>query len=555
MKRKNGTLYTIGIMFLVLALLTWFLPITTYQTDFSEQGYLKVGLMELFAYPTYTFYNFIYIFIFLLLVGGLYAILKKIKAYRLFVDKVVSIVKEREIFYTILTVLLLSITVSFTGLTFEMLAIMPFIATIVLLSGKDKITAALLTVGSMTVGVIGNTFSSNIAGLFVSSLQLDFNDLIISKIILLILGCVTLIFTILLHNRKNKDEELDQEFYFIPEKVEDKEKEKVWPLVTILSIFVFIKVLASISWRDIFAVSLFADIKEKVDSYPLFSKLVMFIIFGLLIIIMLSKYIINKKKDSNTTLRNTLGKVGFIVFIISVAILSLVTIKVFFEDLFKVTTIFTKVYNAIGLNTVTISNLVGEVSAIGEWSYSEYIVWIMVLCLILTWKYKIKLSDTIDNIGNGMKNVLYAAIVCMFAYTILVLTSNNPVILSILKPIINLTKSTTIAPVIRIFLYMFSALVSSFMNSDFSYFNYGVFNLTFATNNFGNTPTMLSITSLLHQGAMGLAILIAPTSIPMLFTLNTLNLSYKKWLKKTWLLFAILLYLVLIISIIDLLLY
>ena len=53
MKRKNGTLYTIGIMFLVLALLTWFLPITIYQTDFAEQGYLKVGLMELFAYPTY----------------------------------------------------------------------------------------------------------------------------------------------------------------------------------------------------------------------------------------------------------------------------------------------------------------------------------------------------------------------------------------------------------------------------------------------------------------------------------------------------------------------
>ena len=75
MKRKNGTLYTLLIMFGLLALLTWFFPITVYQTEFAEQGMLRVGLMELFTYPTYTFYNFIYVFIFLLLVGGLYGIL------------------------------------------------------------------------------------------------------------------------------------------------------------------------------------------------------------------------------------------------------------------------------------------------------------------------------------------------------------------------------------------------------------------------------------------------------------------------------------------------
>ncbi len=555
MKRKNGTLYTLIIMFLFVALLTWFFPVTVYQTEFAEQGMARVGLMELFTYPTYTFYNFIYVFIFLLLVGGLYGILKNIKAYRVLVERIANRVKEREPFYIIGTILVLSIVVSFTGLTYELLAIMPFIATIALLNKRDKVTAALMTVGPIVVGAIGNTFSVPIAGVFVNGLQIDYKDLLVSKIILLLLSCVVLIIAVFLHNRKTKEKELEEELFFIPEKVTDKEKVRVWPLVVILGVFALVKLLGSIGWQTIFGLSFFADLKGKIEAYPLFSKLIMFIVFGLTIVIMLIKYIVNKKKDKSITLRKSIGTFGVVVFAISIAILTLVTVKVFLEDAFKVTTIFTKVYNSLGFNNVTIKDLFGETAALGEWTYSEYIVWLFVLELVLMIGYKVKASDAIENAGNGMKKVLYAAVVCMFAYTILVLTSNNPVMLSILKPLINLTNSSSIAPVIRIFIYTFVTLISSFMNCDFSYLTYGVFNLSFAANSFAGNTAMLPIVGLIHQGAMGLALLIAPTSIPMLFALNTLNLSYKEWLKKTWLLFVILLYLVLVASIVALLIY
>ncbi|MBP5683883.1 MAG: hypothetical protein J6X02_01335 [Bacilli bacterium] len=552
MKRKNGTLYTLIIMFFFLALLTWFFPITTYQSEFVNQGNLKVGIMELFTYPTYTFYNFIYVFMFLLLVGGLYGILKNIKAYRVLVDKVAAIVKRKEAFYTAVTIIVLSVVVSFTGLTYELLSIMPFIATIALLNKRDKVTAVLLTLGPIVVGAIGNTFSSPIAGVFVQGLQIEFKELIITKIILLLLSCVVLMVTVFLHNRKVEGKEMDQEFYFIPEKVDSKEKVRVWPLVLILGIFAFVKLIGTIGWKSTFGLNFFADLKSKIDAYPLFSKLIMFLVFGLTIIIMLIKYIIKKRKDKNITLRKTVGTFGVIVFIFSIVILCLTTVKVFLEDAFKVTTVFTKVYDAIGFKGITLQNLFGETAALGEWSYSECIVWLFVLNLVLMIGYKVKPHDAIDNMGSGMKYVLYASIVCMFAYTILVLTSNNPVMLSILKPLINLTSKTTIAPVLRIFIYTFVTLISSFMNCDFSYITYGVFNLSFAVNNFTGT-SLLPIVGLIHQGSMGVALLIAPTSIPMLFILNTLNLSYKEWLKRTWLLFVLLLYLLLVASIIALL--
>ena len=259
MKRKNGVLYTIFFMLIAYMLLTWLLPATTYSTEFTDQGSLKMGLTELFTYPTYTFYNFIYVLLFLLLVGGLYGILRHIPAYRRFLDKVVEKVKEREWFYTLLTIMLMTVVIAFTGFTYEVLAIMPFIASVALLTGRDKITAALMTVGPIAIGIIGNLYSTAVVGTFVSALGIEFKSLILFKVILLVLGIGFLFLAIRLHNKHTEGEEIDNEFYFIPEEVDKKEKVKAWPLATILGVFVFIKVIASIAWQSTFGITFFTS--------------------------------------------------------------------------------------------------------------------------------------------------------------------------------------------------------------------------------------------------------------------------------------------------------
>ena len=170
MKRKNGILYTLLIAIFVYTILTWILPVTTFNGEFTDQGMVRMGLNELLSYPTYTFYNFIYIFVYLALVFCLYGILRKIPAYRNLVSKLASWVEDKYLMFSIITVSLFAVVISFTGLTYEAMAIMPFIATVLLKAGKDKFTAALTTVGSVAIGVMGNLFANSIAGVFVSGL-------------------------------------------------------------------------------------------------------------------------------------------------------------------------------------------------------------------------------------------------------------------------------------------------------------------------------------------------------------------------------------------------
>ena len=196
--KKYHTLLVVAITVLVVTLLTWILPVTYFSGELIETERAQAGIISIGSYGLFTFYNFIYVFIGLLLVGGLYGILNKIPAYRVLLDKVVKSVKNHKVLYLILTVVLLTIIVAFTGLTFEMLVFLPFIAAVVLLLGYDKIVAAMVTVGSVSVGVIGSLFSKTIVGKLNEVLETTtYTDLIIPKVVILVICAIILIVNII----------------------------------------------------------------------------------------------------------------------------------------------------------------------------------------------------------------------------------------------------------------------------------------------------------------------------------------------------------------------
>lgn len=531
MKRKNGVLYTLLIALFVYALLTWILPVTTFNGEFADQGMVRIGINELISYPTYTFYNFIYIFVYLGLVCCLYGLLRKIPAYRNLVSKFVSFVKDRGLFFTILTIILLTVVITFNGFTYELLAIMPFIATVLLKSGKDKFTALLVTLGPIAVGIMGNIFASSVAGVFVNGLAINYSDLIIAKVLLLIIGIVLLVVTIKLHEKKEEEkEELDDVFFLYEDEKEDS-KSRVWPLAVTLGFFVLVKLVASIPWSETFGLSFFSELKEKFEAIPLFSKYIAFIVFGLTVIGLLVKYIVNKKKDNSKKFIETLGKFGFVVFIISSVILGVVFIKVMLEDVFKVTTFFSKLYSNLSLEGATLGTFFGTISPFGSWTYAEYIILVIILCIALMIGYRIKPSELVENAGFGLRGGLYALVLCMLGYIMLVTASNNPIMLTILKPLLTLTEG------FNVLIYSLASFISGLFNTDFSYFNYGIVNLTYVTATYGDKTNLFPLIGLVNQSMYGLALLVAPTSIPLIFGLGTLNYSYKKWLKFIWKLF------------------
>ena len=321
-----------------------------------------------------------------------------------------------------------------------------------------------------------------------------------------------------------------------------------WFIWLPLSSALLIKVLAGINWSDAFGTPFFTDLKTKFDAIPLFSKYIAFIVFGLTIIGLLVKYILTKKKEKDIKFKDAIGKVGFVFFIISCVILGIVFFKVMFEDVFKVTTFLTKLYSNLSLAGITMSTLIGGISPFGSWTYAEYIVLTMVLCIALMIGYRVKPNELVENAGYGMRGGLYALVLCMLGYVLLVTASNNPIMLTILKPVLKLTEG------FNVLTYSLVTFIGGLFNTDFAYYNYGILNLNYVTSTFGDKTNLYPLIALINQSMYGIALLVAPTSIPMIFGLGTMNLSYKKWIKFIWKLFLGLFIVALLVNVIVLLL-
>ena len=528
--KKYNTLFVVVITILLTALLTWILPITYLNGELLEAPRFQAGITNLFSYSVYTFYNFIYVFVYLLGVGGLYGLLNKTGAYRLLLEKIVKRVEKHQVLWLIVTVLFLSIVTSLNAFTFEAMIILPFIAGIVLMLGYDKITAALITVGSVATGIIGNTFSNLVQGNFMELIDsLKFTDLIIVKVILLVVCAAILIVNIILHAKKVEKTKNVSESFIVPEKV--KGKVKVWPLVTILCIFGLVLLLATINWTNAFEIDFFTTLLGNINSGKVLSKYVVLVVSLLVVIGNVLYSIIKNKKEKNKKLMN---KKRLIVTICFGVFALLALLKVMLEDVFNATDIMTKAIEAIKLNEVidnfTFSKLLGNVNAFGEWGYPDYLVWMMILILTIKFTYRIKMDEVLENVGNGFKNVLYATLVALLAYTVLMLTASHPVVLTALRPLLELTDG------LSVLWYPIATFINALFNTDFTYYSRHILTLDYAKNYFTVT-SVYPLCALITQCMYGLAIMIAPTSATLLFSLAFLDIKYTTWLKKVWLLF------------------
>lgn len=528
--KKYNTLYVVAIFALVIFLLTWILPVTYLNGgELAEAERAQAGLMNLFSYPVFTFYNFIYIFIYLLAIGGFYGLLNKTQAYRLILEKVSNHVKGREVLCLVLTVILMSLVVSFTGFTFEAMVILPFIAGVVLILGYDKITACMITVGSISVGIIGTTFSKLVSGTFNEILNTSYNDLIWVKVALLILCSVVLIVNIILHAKKIEKTSVVSESFLVPSKVKEKSV-KVWPLATLLIALILVMIVSIVNWSDAFGISFFNDLHTSISAGNVLSRYVVLTI-SLLVVLYNVIYSIYKKKKNALKEEKTMSKKRLIVTIVFGVFAFLALLKILLEDAFNATDIITKALDAIKVNSFfegfTWGKLLGDVQAFGNWTYNEFTSMLLISGVIIKFAYHIKVSDALTEYGDGLKKTLYGALVAILSYTVLIITSSHPVILTALKPLLNLTDG------LSILWYPICTFVSALCNTDFTYYKYGVLTLSYATTYF-TSANVYPLCGLITQTMYGLALMVAPTSSVLLFSLCLLDVRYTEWLKKMW---------------------
>ena len=276
--KKHNTLKVVIITLLLFALLTWILPCATYQTEYTELGRYQVGLFDILSYQSTVLGYFGYVALFVLVVGGFYGVLYKTEAYRRVLDSLCKKFKGKEAICLIVIMALFAFLTSFAGLQLALIMLFPFVISLVIMMGYNKLAATAVTAGSVAIGLMGTTFAYSTTQVLQQYLSVEFTDLIWAKIVLLVLGVVLLALFVLKFGKKASTKKVDDKNEFIPEEVkatkgkekDKKHKVKVWPLVLILDLILIVTILGFIPWNNAFGITLFDDVTTAITEFELF---------------------------------------------------------------------------------------------------------------------------------------------------------------------------------------------------------------------------------------------------------------------------------------------
>ena len=262
--KKHGLLKILGILLFVLLIVSYIIPGRQAALD-------RIGLADiLLNYFSIVLQNFSYLVLFALAVGGFYGVLNKTGSYKKLLDSIVTKAKPLGKKFIYLIIILFAVIASMTGMTIPLFIFVPFVVSIILLLGYDKLVALTATFVSIAVGYIGGVFVSftnpNNYGIntFEEFVGLDSKFAnTFPKLLLLFAGIALLIFFINKHikaveEKKVKYELSDGSELLISEVKGNYKDIKTWPLIVILSLMFVILVIGIIPWKDLFNISVFS---------------------------------------------------------------------------------------------------------------------------------------------------------------------------------------------------------------------------------------------------------------------------------------------------------
>lgn len=265
--KKHGLIKILSLIVVLLVILSWIIPVSQFTgTEMAKADITRVGFFDLINYPFLAFQLFIQMILFILVVGGFYAILNKTGKYTSLVEAIAKKLKGKEVPFLVIVAFLFAGFSSVFGFSVMLFIFIPFIVSIILLLGYDKVVAFLVTIVSVLVGVIGSTYNLYISGYVNQMLTLNYTDQLVAKIALFVLAfALYIMFTIKYANKvkKNSKESI------LPEKTEDeflgektKTKKKAWPIVLVMSLLFVVFFMGTVPWSDVFGITVFTDFNE-----------------------------------------------------------------------------------------------------------------------------------------------------------------------------------------------------------------------------------------------------------------------------------------------------
>lgn len=478
MKKKYG-------LFTVLTILLLLIVVATYFINGRNGSIAHLALVDVFFNYVQSFYYFFDTAIFILVVGGFYGFLNHVPAYKKLVKNVSEKVEKHSKLFIIITTIVFAIISSLTGLNLLLLLFIPFIVSIILLLGYDKLVALSATIGGTIAGLISGIFltvkdASSYYGVSFTTidklvgLETHWGN-IFPKILLLVVVTGLLVFYIISHIKKVEAKDVsykltksDNLYVEVKDrqgkivKVDDT-KIKVWPLIVILSVLLVIIILGYLPWNSLFGIECFDKFHTwltglKIGDYAVFTSLI----------------------SSTITAFGTWGGLGSFMVGIFVTVL------------------------------------------------------IMFIIMLI---YRIKFEDAMDGFTYGVKKMIPAAMIAILAYCVLVSNYNNGFLETIIKNAGEKFGDNVI-------IHSLLTGLGSILNVDLYYVSAGVFSpiVNTLTEN-----ANLSIYAVMFQSIYGLIQLVGPTSLLLIVGITYLDVPYKTWLKYIWRLIVELIIVILIV--------
>ncbi len=264
--KKHSLFKVISMILVLLVIISW---IAVGRNDVKSY----IGFGDLFLNSIRSVYFFFDIFLFILIVGGFYGVLNKSSGYKKLLDNIVSKVKKLGNKFIYLVIILFALVSALTGMDMLIFMFIPFVISIILLLGYDKLVAISATVVSSIIGVIGGIFvtfkdPNNYYGTTNTTMEkfvgIDKNFAnVFPKLLLLVLGVALLIFYVSRHIKNVKDKKVkyelntDNDSLVVNEVKGDYKKVKSWPLIIVFAFLFVYTVIGVMPWNTLFKVDIF----------------------------------------------------------------------------------------------------------------------------------------------------------------------------------------------------------------------------------------------------------------------------------------------------------
>ena len=534
-KRKNISVVVLATI-LVVTLCSWIFPSASFNSVLVEGERVQVGLFDLFSYPMVAVTYFSYVIVYVLVVSIFYGIANKIPAYHTLIEKIKNAYTGREPIFLGLVMALTAIIVSVTGLSFGMIFIFPFVISIVIAMGYNKLVAASVTVGSVAAGLAGTTLGTSSVSYLNQLLGLKTMDELVSKIVILVAFIIILIANVLMYAKKTKNTVVEAEVTTSKKKVDVEVKSEALEVTKKDALKPAKKTTTKKDTKTGKSTKTSAKTSAKTKSTKTKSKSTR----------------ASMAKNSDEILKvsaNDTKKVKCWPFVLIFDfILIILALAVFdWSGLFDITW-FKDAKNAINGfeigNFPIFAKLLGTYSEFGSWSFNvEIPVLIMIGSLILSLVYRVKFSDIVDGIEEGISKAVKPIVTMMLAYVVLIICTYHPFQLMITKFIMGLTSGLNVVTMTIV------AMFASLFNVETVYTAQST--VPYVMSVIGDA-TLYPLVEVIFQAVYGLAMLVVPTSVILIGTLTYLNIPYGQWLKYIWKIFVEVLIVLLIIFLIIL---